>query len=285
MLAKRVWVPIFLIALLAMIVYGLFYEQKKRTPESIPVKMEQPTAQKTPPPGETAESGHWHGDIWHTELHAGGQAHTHPPNILMRQLIRQMKETLSKERPNVSNPGATPLTEKLDVDRIKAKYEVLREKYPKQTNNPPRFENVPVDLQDFEATKEAFIDHLNFYRKHRGDTDEVFGKSREIRIAYAVMTSINNAVESHINRVIYLADTSLLSFTPEQCIEIRMMYERWRKSEGHISHHEKIMDERGVTYEEAVRISIYESLKAKGYSDEDIPAHYRDIGKQANENR
>ena len=71
MLAKKVWIPI----LIAVVGCGLFYSQKNANQKSItiikPVEVEQPaTAPKPPPPGETAESGHWHGDVWHAENHA-----------------------------------------------------------------------------------------------------------------------------------------------------------------------------------------------------------------------
>ena len=66
MLAPKVWIPI-LIVLLAVIGSVLFYgQQVARQPATtrfIPV--ETPQTPKPPPPGETAESGHWHGDHWH----------------------------------------------------------------------------------------------------------------------------------------------------------------------------------------------------------------------------
>ena len=72
MLEKKVWIPI-LIILLAVGGCSLFYSQKTAKQETItiinPVGFERPTAPKTPPPEETRETGHWHGDVWHSEPH------------------------------------------------------------------------------------------------------------------------------------------------------------------------------------------------------------------------
>lgn len=71
MLAKKVWIPI-LIVLLAVVFSGLLYSQKSHQDAVriiTPVEAKQSTAQKSPPPGETAESGHWHGDEWHAVDH------------------------------------------------------------------------------------------------------------------------------------------------------------------------------------------------------------------------
>ena len=61
MLVPKVWIPI-LIVLLAVVFSGLLYSQKTHQDA---VKIIKPVAAKPPPPGETAESGHWHGDHWH----------------------------------------------------------------------------------------------------------------------------------------------------------------------------------------------------------------------------
>ena len=72
MFPKSVWIPI-LIVLLAVIGCGLFYSQKTTKQEPItiikPVGVERPPAEKPPPPGDPAESGRWHGDVWHAEPH------------------------------------------------------------------------------------------------------------------------------------------------------------------------------------------------------------------------
>ena len=70
MLQKKFWIPI-LIVLIAVVGCGLFYSKRIAQQEPVkvhkPVEAQQSTTPKPPPPGETAESGHWHGDEWHTE--------------------------------------------------------------------------------------------------------------------------------------------------------------------------------------------------------------------------
>ena len=62
-----------MIVLIALVGYVLFYGQLLDNQESVkvykPVEVESQTTPKPPPPGETAESGHWHGDVWHAEPH------------------------------------------------------------------------------------------------------------------------------------------------------------------------------------------------------------------------
>ena len=69
MLAPKVWIPI-LIVLLA-VIGGLFYGQQianqPATTRFVPVAT--PQTPKPPPPGETHETGHWHGDYWHAVSH------------------------------------------------------------------------------------------------------------------------------------------------------------------------------------------------------------------------
>ena len=73
-----------LVCLLVFIAGGLLYlnsverqagrdiqrTQKIVEPRSTPQTEAQPARPKPPPPGETAESGHWHGDEWHSEPHS-----------------------------------------------------------------------------------------------------------------------------------------------------------------------------------------------------------------------
>ena len=79
MFRKSVWIPI-LIAGLFVMGCGLFYGRKVATQAPIttykPVEVE--TKPKPPPPGETHESGHWHGDEWHAEPHGKTQAPAPP---------------------------------------------------------------------------------------------------------------------------------------------------------------------------------------------------------------
>ena len=73
MLRKRVWIPIVSVFVIAM-GCGLFYGRKVANQEPVkvykPVEVsEKPATPKPPPPGETYETGHWHGDEWHSEPH------------------------------------------------------------------------------------------------------------------------------------------------------------------------------------------------------------------------
>ena len=72
MFRKNVWIPT-LIVLLAVMGCGLFYGRRTVQQEPVniskPIEVEQSTTPKPPPPGETAESGHWHGNEWHSEPH------------------------------------------------------------------------------------------------------------------------------------------------------------------------------------------------------------------------
>ena len=73
MLRKSVWIPI-VILFFAVVGCGLFYRRQisKQEPVKVykPVEVQQSATPKSPPPGETAESGHWHGDVWHAEPYA-----------------------------------------------------------------------------------------------------------------------------------------------------------------------------------------------------------------------
>ena len=67
MLLKKNWLPItvFIVVLAGV---GLYFLQTR--PPKDPIAIIKPVdVEKPPPPGETAESGHWHGDEWHAEPH------------------------------------------------------------------------------------------------------------------------------------------------------------------------------------------------------------------------
>ena len=70
---NRLFFGIFIFGLLVLMGCGLYYGRKvaNQAPVKVykPVEVEQPTAPKPPPPGETHETGHWHGDEWHSEPH------------------------------------------------------------------------------------------------------------------------------------------------------------------------------------------------------------------------
>ncbi|MYG06053.1 hypothetical protein F4167_05440 [Candidatus Poribacteria bacterium] len=74
-LSNRLFIGLLILVICA--VAGIYLLQMQPPDEPIiiykPVEVEQPVVPK-PPPGETAESGHWHGDEWHDEPHE-----THAP--------------------------------------------------------------------------------------------------------------------------------------------------------------------------------------------------------------
>ncbi len=72
--SNRLFMGALIFSLIVLMGCGLFYGRRvtKQEPvkiyKSVEVKREASTP-KPPPPGETAESGHWHGDEWHSGLH------------------------------------------------------------------------------------------------------------------------------------------------------------------------------------------------------------------------
>ncbi len=236
MLNKKIWIPI-LILVLVVLGFGLFYGQKVANQEPVkvykPVDIQHPASPKPPPPGETAENGHWHGDEWHAEPHASATPKPPPPSA----------ETAQTQNPPPRQSREPASWSSWD---FQAAYQALREKYPDQTKNPPPFENVPVDLWDFQATKKAFMDNFNFYMAHY-DPKEGWSHTRELRIASAVMANIHNAAEPTFGL-----------FTPEQCEEIKEMRRSYRSFKGVKVNHDRVWElvhKEGYTVLEALRIS------------------------------
>ena len=68
---NRLFIGALILGLLVVIGCGLL--SGRRVAKQEPVKVYKPveveTKPKPPPPGETAENGHWHGDEWHAEPH------------------------------------------------------------------------------------------------------------------------------------------------------------------------------------------------------------------------
>ena len=237
MLNKNVWIPILILVLIA-IGFGLFYGRQvaKQEPVKVykPVDVSKPATPKPPPPGETAESGHWHGDEWHSQPHAPATPNTPPRNA----------ETAETQNPPPHHSREPASWSSWD---FQAAYQGIREKYPDQTQNPPPFENVPVDLWDFQATKIAFMDNFNFYVAKGGNKPEVFENNREVRIAEAVMANIYNAAEPTFGL-----------FTPEQCEEIKEMRRRYFDFKGVKVNHDRVWElvhDEGYSVTEALRIS------------------------------
>ena len=84
MFLRKYWLPLTVFVLIVLIGCGLFYGRKgaKQEPIKVHKAVEVETKPKPPPPGETVESGHWHGDEWHSEpheAHAPAQVSEQPP--------------------------------------------------------------------------------------------------------------------------------------------------------------------------------------------------------------
>ena len=72
MLSKKFWIPVVLI-LIGVVIGTVFWGQRLDSQEPVkvykPVEVTEIAQPKPPPPGETYETGHWHGDEWHAEPH------------------------------------------------------------------------------------------------------------------------------------------------------------------------------------------------------------------------
>ena len=72
MFVRKNWLPLlFFVMMICAVSFYLLTTQAQKVPIKIykPVEVSTPASPKPPPPGETAESGHWHGDEWHSEPH------------------------------------------------------------------------------------------------------------------------------------------------------------------------------------------------------------------------
>ena len=72
MFLRKNWLPLLLFVMMicAVSLYILTTQAHKEPIKTHkPVEVSNPANPKPPPPGETAESGHWHGDEWHAEPH------------------------------------------------------------------------------------------------------------------------------------------------------------------------------------------------------------------------
>ena len=198
---------------------SLLYMQHVEKQSSRELAETPPPTAEVSPVGDTSQGGHWHGDEWHAQPHAP-------------------VEVSAAEVSDVQAADDTPLSEA---------YLALRETYPEQTNNPSPFENVPVDLLDFEATKKAFMDHFNFYVAQGGNKPEVFESRREVRIAFAVMEGLHNAAKPWVGL-----------YTPEQRAEIHEMHRSLRRFNGVKVNHDRVwqlVHDDGYSVLEALDIS------------------------------
>jgi hypothetical protein len=181
---------------------------------------------ETPPPtaevsavGDTSQGGHVHADgTWHDQPHD-------PP---VRSTTAQLRE------PQPVDTSRAPMNAS------------------KGAGNPHPFQNVPVDLYDFEATKATMIENINFV-KENWDPKTFFDKDlgREMRIANAITANISNA-------------TMLGIYTREQARELRGLRSSLVDFQGHKPGRVSELQEQGHTLKEAIRIAAEETAQRQG---------------------
>lgn len=202
---------------------GLYYLQTRPPKEPIVIiKTVEPLPKsevKAPPVADTSQGGHSHADgTWHDQPHD-------PP---VRSTTAQLREPVP-------------------IDTSRAPMNAS-----KGAGNPHPFQNVPVDLYDFEATKATMIENINFV-KANWDPKTFFDKDlgREMRIAKAISENIANA-------------TMLGIYTREQARELRGLHSSlldFTDSDG--KRVQQLKDE-GYTRSEAIRIAAEEMVERWG---------------------
>ena len=227
MFIRKYWLPlsVFLVAIAGV---GLYLLATQPPPEPVKiykvVEPEKPTEQPKAeaPVGDTSQDGHRHADgTWHEG------AHETPPTA----------EVDTSQPMQVSDVSPAPLPRD----------------YNRGAGNPPPFENVPVDLWDFEATKAAMIENVNFL-KTNWDPKIYFDRDlgREMRIASAIASNIHNATYS------------LPIFLPEEAEELRTLYDAIYDIKGIERGRVSQLKREGHTLQEAIRIAGEETVERWG---------------------
>ena len=146
------------------------------------------------------------------------------------------------EAPKAAEVDTSPTVQVSDISVPAPKRE-----YDRGAGNPPPWENVPVDLWDFEATKAAMIENINFVKANW----HPFEYNREVSIASAISHNIANAANA----------TDLGLYTPEQALELTMLYSGLLEFKGHEPGRTRELREQGYTHKEAIRIAAEETLQ------------------------
>lgn len=184
MLTKRSWIPI-LITLLAVMGCGLFYGVRRNAQQEPvkvykPVEVQQSRTQKPPPSGETAESGHWHGDEWHAEPHD-----THTP-----------AEVATPEAEGAQIAAPTP--EELEIMQLSgdALYDALYEELNKLEKGSEAYNELAEKIKWFEKDRELSDRRIQVGEKLGAALEEAARVSeteeqlkREMRLILAEMES------------------------------------------------------------------------------------------------
>lgn len=216
MFIRKHWIGL-IVFLVAIVGVSLYYLQTRPPKDPIviikPVEP-LPKSEEKAPVGDTSQSGHFHADgTWREGPH---DAEEEAPEIA--------KERVS----DVSTP--TPPQ--------------------RQYNNPHPFENVPVDLRDFEATKAAMIENINFVKANWDP--KVY--DLDVDTADALTFNIASAARA----------TQLGLFTPEQALELNRLRHDLLAFKGIDGSRVQELYSQGYTREEAFRISTEETLQRQG---------------------
>ena len=152
-----------------------------------------------------------------------------------------------------TQPHETPSLSEVDTPepvQVSDALEAPQREYNRGAGNPHPFENVPVDLWNFEATKAAMIENINFFKANWNP--KVY--NREVSIADSLTANISNAAMS----------PEFGLFTPEQCKELRALRMELLAFKGVESGRVKALQDQGHTLDEALRIATDETLQRQG---------------------
>ena len=144
-----------------------------------------------------------------------------------------------------------PIAEPSEVRVSEPKVEPLPQpEHNKGAGNPPPFENVPVDLWDFEATKAAMIENINFVKANWDPKVD----NRDVRVADAITHNIANAARA----------TQLGLYTPEQALELTTLRHSLLEFQGIEGGRVRQLRDEGYTHKEAIEIAAEETLQRWG---------------------
>ena len=194
MFLRKYWLPlsVFLIAIVGV---GLYVLQTRppKPPITILKPVDVETKPKPPPPGQTAESGHWHGDEWHSQPHdAPAPAEVATPEVQGAPFRAQIAQPVNPQLPEQANApfvdhteAGFPIPRQEFPARTQAYYDAL-EKWKawndKQDELREEYSQASQELADALPTEEEAKRHENdeqFKREMRRKISEVFEKINE----------------------------------------------------------------------------------------------------------
>ena len=107
MFLKKNWLPL---TVFVVVIAGvcLYYLQTRPPKDPIiihkAVEVEREVPPKPPPPGETAESGHWQGDVWHAEPHDAHMPVEVNPEVQGAPVGAQIAQPVNPQLPEPATP-------------------------------------------------------------------------------------------------------------------------------------------------------------------------------------